>query len=63
MRDGAKQDEGFKVDKASLRHREQFVPSCTKFETLLYGTVVQHQQKVIFDKLTLLPILSSIIKE
>lgn len=40
MRDGAKRDEGFKVDKASLRQREQFVSSCKKFETLFYGTVV-----------------------
>lgn len=40
MRDGAKQDEGFKVDKARLRQREQFVSSCKKFETLFYGAVV-----------------------
>lgn len=32
------------VDKASLRHREQFVSSCKKIETLFNGTVVLHQQ-------------------
>lgn len=45
MRDGAKQDEGFKVDKASQRQREQFVSSCKTVETVFYGSVVQHQQK------------------
>lgn len=35
MRDGAKQDEGFKVDKASLRQREQYVSSCKKLETVV----------------------------
>lgn len=44
MRDRAKQDEGFMVDKASLRHREQFASS-KKIETLFNGTVGFQQQK------------------
>lgn len=47
MRDRAKQDEGFMVDKASLRHREQFVSSFKKIERLFNGTVVSHQQNKV----------------
>lgn len=45
MRDRAKQDEGFMVDKASLRHREQFASSCKKIERLFNGMVAFQQQK------------------
>lgn len=46
MRDRAKQDEGFMVDKASLRHMELFVSSCKKIETLFNGTVLSVDEAV-----------------
>lgn len=48
MRDRAKQDEGFMVDKASLRLREQFVSSCKKIERLFIGTVELHQRNTVW---------------
>lgn len=47
MRDRAKQDEGFTGDKASPRHREQFVSSCRKIETRFIATVVLHQRNTV----------------